>query len=193
MPPSCRQIPMTNHGPIRKSGRTVDGRKIVQQDSSSRVMSTTKSTVEIATYYRLFFLTAEPISAVIGAYFAYFQPLVYLRLTHASSAPESDLPLGTEIALAQLSNLYLLFAINEALVLRTTGNLQVWRALLFGLLVADLGHLWSVNRLGVSIYWNILKWNAIDWGNIGWVYVGALSRISFLFGMGVVERKAYQD
>lgn len=173
--------------------RTLTTKKNVQQDPAMAQTSTSKSTVEIATYYRLFFLIAEPISAVIGAYFAYFQPQVYLRLTHVASAPESDLPLGTEIVLAQLSNLYALFAINEALVLRTTRNLQVWRALLFGLLIADFGHLWSVNKLGASIYWNILKWNAIDWGNVGWVYVGALSRIAFLFGMGVVERKVYQD
>jgi hypothetical protein len=149
--------------------------------------NTSVNPVGVAPYYRLFFLTIEPISAVLGAYFAYFQPRTYLHLTHGESAPRSDIPLGTQIVLAQLSNLYLLFALNEALVLRSTRDLRVWRALLFGLLIADFGHLWSVNELAGSIYWNVSKWNAIDWGNIGFVYVGALSRVAFLCGIGITS------
>lgn len=148
-------------------------------------LTTSENNVEIPTYYRQFFLVIEPISAVIGAYFAYFQPELYLQLTHPASAPQLNIPLGTQIVLAQLSNLYFLFALNEALVLRSTQDLRVWRSLLFGLLIADFGHLWSVKSLGGSIYWNILKWNAIDWGNVGFVYVGALSRIAFLGGVGM--------
>ena len=147
--------------------------------------NSSKRNIEIPTYYRLFFLIAEPISTVIGAYFAFFQPQTYLQLTHAASAPRSDTPLGMQIVLAQLSNLYLLFAINEVLVLRSTADLRVWRALLLALLIADFGHLWSVNKLGTSVYWNIFKWNAIDWGNIGFVYVGAISRMAFMCGIGM--------
>jgi hypothetical protein len=143
----------------------------------------------IPTYYRLFFLIVEPISTVIGAYFAFFQPQTYLQLTHAASAPQSGAPLGVQIVLAQLSNLYLLFAINEVLVLRSTTDLRVWRALLLALLIADFGHLWSVNKLGASVYWNILKWNAMDWGNVGFVYVGAISRIAFFCGIGMLSEE----
>jgi hypothetical protein len=147
-------------------------------------LNSTKDNNKIPVYYRLFFLIIEPISAVIGAYFAFFQPQTYLHLTHATSAP-TDIPLGTRIVLAQLSNLYFLFAINEAIVLRSTRDLRVWRALLMGLLIADFGHLWSVDKPGVSIYWGFWKWNAIDWGNVGFVYVGAMSRIAFLLGIGM--------
>lgn len=135
--------------------------------------------------YRAFFLFVEPVSALLGAYYAFFEQTTYLQLTHASSAPEATIPLSTRIVLSQLSNLYLLFAINEALVLRSTTDPTVWRAVLFALLLADCGHLYSVSALGSQIYWNFWSWNPIDWGNVGFVYVGAMMRLSFLFGVGV--------
>ena len=134
--------------------------------------------------YRFFFLFVEPFSALVGSYYAFFQQNTYLHLTHAPSAPKQDIPVSTQIVLTQLSNLYLLFALNEALVLRATSDLRVWRAVLFVLLIADIGHLYSVNALGSHVYWNMLAWNAIDWGNIGFVYVGAMMRISFLLCIG---------
>ena len=133
----------------------------------------------------MFFLTIEPISALVGAYFANFQPQTYLQLTHVSSAPHGTIPLGTQVVLTQLANLYFLFAINEALVLRSTSDLRVWRTLLFGLLVADFGHLYSVWGLGAAVYWKVQDWSAMDWGNVGFVYAGAIMRISFLLGIGV--------
>lgn len=145
---------------------------------------------EVSPIYRLFFLYIEPVSALLGAYFSFFDQPTYLFLTHALSAPKQDsIPISTQIILSQLSNLYLLFAINEALVLRSTKDLRVWKALLFGLLVADVGHLWSLKVLGWEMYWRAGDWNAIDWGNVGFVYVGALMRSSFLLGLGVKASK----
>ena len=135
--------------------------------------------------YRLFFLYVEPISALFGAYFSFFAQSTYLSLTHLPSAPQGSIPLCTQVVLSQLSNLYLLFAINEAVVLRSTRDLTVWKAVLFGLLIADFGHLWSVNVLGWDVYWKFEGWNAIDWGNVGFVYVGALMRTCFLLEIGL--------
>jgi hypothetical protein len=157
--------------------------------------STTRTSLDIPTYYRLFFLIIEPISALVGAYFAHFQPQTYLQLTHAPSAPEPhNIPIGTQVVLTQLANLYLLFAINEALVLRSTSDLRVWRTLLFGLLIADFGHLFSVLKLGSDVYWKVQYWSPIDWGNVAFVYVGALTRITFLCGFGMAgETRAVKD
>lgn len=140
--------------------------------------------------YRIFFLAVEPISALVGAYYAHFDQRTYLDLTDASTLP-SPIPRGTSIALSQLANLYLLFALNEALVLRSTSDLRVWKTVLFVLLVADIGHLWTVKQLGVEIYWSAGRWNAIDMGNIPFVYVGAVMRICFLadIGLGHTARK----
>jgi len=59
---------------------------------------------------------------------------------------------------------------------------------LFTLLVADLGHLYSVHGKGLDVYWDVRHWNPIDWGNVAFVYVGACMRISFLLGIGLGTR-----
>ncbi|KAI0199618.1 hypothetical protein F4808DRAFT_432279 [Astrocystis sublimbata] len=146
-------------------------------------MAPRRATLPLA--YRVFFLVIEPISALVGAYYAHFRQDDYLRLTDDSSAPSSAIPLGTSIVLSQLANLYLLFALNEALVLRCTADLTVWKALLLVLLIADFGHLLSVSARGASVYWDFTRWNAIDWGNVPFVYLGASMRIAFLSGIGI--------
>ena len=135
--------------------------------------------------YNYFFLYIEPISTIFGAYYSSLQQQTYLDLTHAASSPQSGIPISTQIVLLQLSNLYLCFAINEALVLRASSDLRVWRTLIICLLIADFGHLYSVNAAGWHIYWNVLRWNAIDWGNVAFVYAGITIRICFLSGLGV--------
>jgi hypothetical protein len=151
--------------------------------SKSKLVAATQGQ-RLPLLYNVFFLLIEPFSALVGAYYAHFQPEEYLRLTHAASLP-SPLPLGTTVALSQLGNLYLFFALNEALVLRSTSDLTVWKTVLFVLLIADVGHLWTVRSLGLSIYYNVLAWNAIDWGNVPFVYFGATMRIAFLAGVGL--------
>jgi hypothetical protein len=137
--------------------------------------------------YRASFLFVEPLFALFGAIFAHFRPLEYLQLTHAASAPtiSAAIPLATSIVLTQLANLYLLFALNEALLLRSTSDMRVWRTVLLGCLIADFGHLYSVSALGPDIYWKIAQWNIMDFGNVGFVYAGASLRIAFLCGIGL--------
>lgn len=144
--------------------------------------------VSLPLAYRLFFLVIEPIATLVGAYYAFYRPEEYLQLTHAETALPVT-PLGTKVALSQLANLYLAFALNEAIVLRSTSDLRVWKALLFGLLVADFGHLYTVRALGIRVYYNVWSWNAIDWGNVAFVYCGAAMRISFLTGVGMGNAK----
>jgi hypothetical protein len=133
--------------------------------------------------YRLVFLYIEPLSTLVGAFYAQCQQPLYLQLTHAASAPQT-VPAGTSIVLTQLANLYLLLCINEALVLRSTTDLKVWKTFLFGLLVADLGHLYSVRAVGSWVFWQFWKWNAIDVGNVPFVYFLAVTRILFFAGVG---------
>lgn len=137
--------------------------------------------------YRAAFLLIEPVFALSGAVVAHFKPLDYLQLTHEASAPmtTASIPLSTHIVLAQLANLYLLFAFNEAFILRSTSDMRVWRTVLLGMLIADFGHLYSVSALGPDIYWKATQWNVMDFGNVGFVYAGACLRIAFLCGTGL--------
>lgn len=139
----------------------------------------------IPLWYKLFCLYIEPVSTVVGAYYAWFEPVTYLELTHAQSAPGIlGLPVATHVVLRQLANLYMAFTLNEALVLRATNDLRVWRILLLGLLIADFGHLYACFPLGISYYYDVANWNSIAWGNIAFVYCGATTRICFLLGIG---------
>lgn len=144
--------------------------------------------------YGVFFLLVEPVSALVGAFYAHLRQHDYLAMTahHADAAHAAvPLPAATSVALSQLANLYLLFALNEALVLRATADLRVWKTLLFGLLVADLGHLYALRPLGPAVYWGVRGWNAMDWGNVPFVYLGAAMRVAFLadVGLGVKHKR----
>jgi len=83
--------------------------------------------------------------------------------------------------------------------------MKVWRAVIIGLLVADVGHILSVyvkdqqqvqqqleDQLvetmgggGWGVYYKIHEWNEMDWGNLGFVYFAAMVRIMFLLGVGL--------
>ncbi len=145
--------------------------------------------------YRLFFLYIEPISALAGAYYAAIHPRDYLLdlvSPMQSGLNRAALDTPTHMTLFQLSNLYLLFALNEHLVLSSTSSLKTWRRLLFCLLVADFGHLATMIPAGTEIFWNVPKWNAMAWGSVGFVYLGASLRLCFLAGVGLGhdERRA---
>jgi hypothetical protein len=139
--------------------------------------------------YKLFLLYIEPISALVGAFYAGIKPDEYLGLLtlDAKSTISASPPITTLISLYQLSNLYLLFALNEYLVLSSTSSLKTWRRLLFCLLVADFGHLATMAPLGMGVYWRVWDWNAMVWGSVGFVYLGATIRMCFLAGIGLKD------
>lgn len=154
-------------------------------------MAVASRTTAIPALYRLVFLWLEPISILAGAVYAHFYQSDYLHLTHAASSggPRHPVPLSTSIAMTQLANLYLGVAILEASVLRATSDVKVWRVFLVGLLLADLGHLYSVWPVGNHIFYQYWSWNAIDWGNVPWVYFLAITRTMMLLGVGFPQDK----
>ncbi|KAJ4002229.1 hypothetical protein F5050DRAFT_483605 [Lentinula boryana] len=139
--------------------------------------------------YTIFFLYIEPLSALAGACYAAFKPQDYLSdLSLSNAIANPIIPLVTtqmNMALLQLANLYLLFALNEHLVLSSTTSIKTWNRMLFCLLIADFGHLLSMVPLGTDVFWKVWEWNAMVWGSVGFVYVGASMRISFLCGLGL--------
>lgn len=156
-----------------------------------------RANFQLPLIYSLFFLFLEPISALVGAYYSYFYQAHYLDLLYSSSSTsvprpashEGELPRETSVALSQLANMYLFFALNEAFVLRATSDIRTWRAVLLVLLIADLGHLFSLRALGVGVYYDVAGWNACGWGNVPWVYAGMTMRLCFLKGVGLGQWK----
>lgn len=141
--------------------------------------------------YQLFFLWIEPVATAAGAFMAQFQQYEYMQMTLQTTA-QSILGVSTaqSIILTQLANLYFVFALNEALVLRSTNDRNVWKVFLLSLLIADFGHLYSVRAVGIEVYWQFWDWNAMYWGNLGFVYVGAMMRSAFLLGLGLDDAKS---
>ncbi|MCJ1226293.1 hypothetical protein MMC12_002943 [Toensbergia leucococca] len=141
--------------------------------------------------YTIVFKTLEPLMASLSAiYLTQFDPLLYLQLTHSPSAPVSteDIPLGMNILQQQLGNMMIFLAFIEAAVLRATDDLQVWRVVVAALVLADLGHLYSMHGLGTEIYWNFLGWGPMEWGNIGSIYAALMLRVAFLCGLGLTSK-----
>ncbi|KDR84533.1 hypothetical protein GALMADRAFT_32959, partial [Galerina marginata CBS 339.88] len=140
--------------------------------------------------YRLFFLYIEPISALAGAYYAAFRPQDYLNdLSFGIKQDSSPISTQMNMVLLQLANLYLLFALNEHLVLSSTSSILTWRRLLMGLLLADFGHLVTMAPVGSGVFWRVWEWNAMVWGSVGFVYIGASMRMCFLAGVGLKEAR----
>lgn len=143
--------------------------------------------------YQAFFLWIEPVATAVGAYYAALLQKEYMLLTYSSAAGSVGLggvSIRESVVLYQLANMYFVFALNEALVLRATNDLRVWRVLLLGLLIADFGHLYSVHPVGGEVYYRFWEWNSMYWGNLGFVYIGASMRTAFLLGVGLQGRKA---
>lgn len=149
-----------------------------------------QSVAHLPWIYSLFFLYIEPVATAAGAWAAHFAQDMYMRLTYSSpTAAVLGVTTTESIVLTQLANLYFVFALNEALVLRATNDRRVWRVFLLGLLIADFGHLYSVRLLGWQFYYRFWEWNSIHWGNLGFVYIGAAMRTAFLLGVGLDQER----
>lgn len=150
----------------------------------------------IAAIYRIYFRTIEPLCALGGTYLTLFQPARFLGATTpatifkdiyrtpALQAEVAQQPV-TQVLLANIGSLYVLFAINELLVLRVTRELAVWRGVVLAMVCADLGHLWGVYAGGGFEAGWIQRWDGEEWFNVGTLAFGLVLRIAFLLGLGV--------
>ncbi|KAK9385506.1 hypothetical protein V1515DRAFT_607641 [Lipomyces mesembrius] len=147
----------------------------------------------VALPYRLYFLYVEPFLALSGAYLAIFRPELYLSMTvpHKVMYPPTDSlspsnHLLTTLLLTHISCLYVFFAFNEAVVLRCTNDLRVWKALLSTCLLSDVGHLYANFIVAEpTVFWNPWSWGSDEWGNLGTLWLGALLRVAFLWGLRI--------
>jgi hypothetical protein len=105
--------------------------------------------------YNVCFLYIEPLSIFVGGFIAMFLPSTYLETVHATSTSafsgEHQNSPGTQVLLAQWANIYVLFALNEALVFWLTSSHGVWRTMLAVFLLVDFGHLCIVFGFGSDV------------------------------------------
>lgn len=157
--------------------------------------SPTKSTKPIPFLYRLYFLYLEPLFAINGVRLAAFQGSYYLRIISPPNYPHPATgPTPDETALLiQIASLYLLFAFNEGIILRHVGQERqdIWRLIAIGCMLSDVGHLWALWKLAVSVkatdifldprLWS--RWE--EWGNLGVTWFGLILRSAFMLRVGL--------
>ncbi|KAH6866041.1 hypothetical protein B0T10DRAFT_82638 [Thelonectria olida] len=132
--------------------------------------------------YRALFLYFEPIGAFVGALLLLFRPASFLNVM----APAANYATDNQIIYDQLAATYILFAFNEAIILRTTNDLRVWRRILIGILMCDAIHLYgSWAALGGTVFWDPHNWRPEDWVNLVSLWGQAAVRLAFVAGVGL--------
>jgi hypothetical protein len=91
----------------------------------------------------------------------------------------------SQIVYNQLAASYLFFAVIEGLVLRTTHDLNVWRAIVFALLLCDAGHLYAAwLEMGTQAFVYAWAWRRHDAATMMSFVVPFVLRIAFLLDIG---------
>lgn len=144
-------------------------------------------TSNIPVLYRVFFHYFEPFAALNGAYLAYFHPSSYLRQTNFPITDDVASPDSTVYALKHLASTFVLFAFAEALVLRNTRDLGVYKALLVSMLACDLVWMSAIRHMGGDQWFWLQpwQWDATSWGNFGSSWIALIFRVLFLAGVGL--------
>ena len=147
---------------------------------------------EIHPFYRIFLLYIEPIMALSGAYLAHFQPYKFIHGTAPSSLSRPFLSLSStftpdpviQFLSTDIAALYVLFTINEAVVLRLTRDYSVWKTVVFAMLVCDMGHFWGIYEADPVEFLSVRGWSTEELINNGILGFGLVLRIAFLLGLG---------
>ncbi|MCJ1404355.1 hypothetical protein MMC11_007580 [Xylographa trunciseda] len=138
--------------------------------------------------YRILLLYVEPIAAFNGAILAHFFPAFYLA-GMSPSATISSYSSPSQVIFDQLAACYFLFAFNEAVVLRSTSDLRVWKAIVLGILICDFLHLYGTWEALGAAFWDPRLWRMEDWVNLIMLYGPGGMRVAFLMGVGLKETK----
>jgi hypothetical protein len=167
-------------------------------------------TQHIPLIYRLFHLYIEPFLFVpSGIYLCLFDPLRFLISTTpgpiaapfsigppSAAAPHSPAEITPllRILLTNTAGLYLMFVLNEVLVLRLTSDIKVWRAVIFSMLCCDVIHVYAVAAAaGPGFMLDIGAWRFEDWANTCVLSGGAVLRLFFLMGVGFGKREEKKE
>lgn len=137
--------------------------------------------------YRLLFLYLEPTAAFAATLMAHFTPSFYLAVMSPHSAPSNYHP-GLQIIFDQVAACYFLFGWIEAVVLRSTNNLKVWEAVLLGMLICDVLHLYGAWLAMGSLFWDLGAYRGVDWITVGSLVGLVVARTAFLMGVGSNEK-----
>jgi hypothetical protein len=139
----------------------------------------------MSSLFYVFFVFIEPFLALNGAILAIFSPKAFLDSVlplSTSKAPEAETTPFLRYLLVYIGSLYLFVAYLKVVLLRNQSDTRIWRIVVVGLILSDLGHLGAIQILlpGFEIYWNVPLWRVEDWCNIGILLLAFAMRILYL-------------
>src|SRR5262245_54564369 len=118
---------------------------------------------QIPLAYRAFLLWLEPFLAAQGAFMAAFRADEYFEVMTPAATAIANHP-EFRVVFDQLAATYLLFAFNSAVVLRLSGELRVWKAMLAGIAICDIVHIYATAKaLGMDVFLDPMQWRPVDW------------------------------
>jgi hypothetical protein len=155
----------------------------------------------IPLFYRIFFLYIDPLICLSGVYIFFFAHPFYIEngLPSAISGlipkTASITPL-TEYLLIALGSYSLFVFTMQILLLHQFRNalegmnVRIWRIVIFGILLIDLGLIYGVYKTDPKAFWNVSGWKSRDWTNNGILGMLIVIRSAFLLGIGGVGAAA---
>jgi hypothetical protein len=149
----------------------------------------------IPLFYRIFFLYIDPLICLSGIYIFFFDHQLYIENgtpVAISSAKSTALTPFTEYLLFALGS-YSLFVFTMQILLlhgfrNAPGglNVRIWRIVMFGILLIDLGLIYCVYNVDPKGFWNVRSWDSGEWTNNGILGLVIVIRSAFLLGIGGV-------
>ncbi|KAL8826505.1 MAG: hypothetical protein Q9191_003758 [Dirinaria sp. TL-2023a] len=150
---------------------------------TTTVMASVSHT-HIHPFYRFLFLYFEPFAAFGGAVLNVITPASYLT----SLAPHATYSASNYPVHVQLAGHLVLFAWIQAVLLRATASVQLWKIVLFGILLCDALHLYSdYAALGLQVFFDPSAWRKEEWLTFAMTYGPMSARALFCAGVGVGE------
>lgn len=112
--------------------------------------------------YRLTLTTIEPFCAIAGAILTMLSPTMYIRSLTRNVGTHDP---ATSFLFTQLAGAWVMFAFEEAVLLRLVDELRVWKLVCMGMLLSDAFYCWScVMAVGGWSEWSALSsWTVEDW------------------------------
>lgn len=135
--------------------------------------------------YKAMFLYFEPLAALNGAFITLFRPVSYLQIMSPQATASTYSSLDQPIY-DQLAAFLVLFAWCQAVVLRLTTEVRVWKYLLFGMFLCDVIHLYAAYQiLGSQVFFDPRRWRAEEWVNFVMLYGPGALRLALCLGVGL--------
>jgi hypothetical protein len=132
--------------------------------------------------YIITFNWFEPILATLGALQAYFAPQDLIEL----ATPNVKYDPSLHALFTQLAGSWLLLAFNDAVTLRITRDVKIWRCILAAGLISDASYTLSLyESLGAARLFVPWVWTGMDWLTIGTTVVPMVIKGAFVAGVGL--------